>query len=120
MKSHTLKDYLFSLKIFSTELIKAVTLYTWNLNKIMAKIINTKTQEEIEIKDTGSITEACEKVGVPLSCNNGICGTCMIDIVSGQDNLSELTEEEKDLGRDKKHRLACQCKIKQGNVEIDF
>jgi len=43
-----------------------------------------------------------------------------LHVVEGKENLSELTEEEKDLGRDKEHRLACQCKIKEGEVKIGF
>ena len=86
----------------------------------MAKIINSKTGEEKEIPDGEKIQEVCEELGVPFSCTNGICGTCMVDIVKGEENLSELTEEEEDLGRDKKHRLACQCKIKSGEVTINF
>lgn len=86
----------------------------------MAKIINNKTGAEIEVSDGERIGDACEKLGVPFGCQNGLCGTCMIDIVSGEDNLSELTEEEKILERDKKHRLACQCRIKKGEVKIEF
>lgn len=86
----------------------------------MAKIINSKTKEEKEIPDGSRIQGACEEFGLPFQCTNGICATCMIDIVDGEENLSELTEEEKDLERNKKHRLACQCKIKKGNVEINF
>lgn len=86
----------------------------------MAKIISTKTNKEKEVFDNEPIQKACEKLGIPFQCEDGICGTCMIDIVKGEENLSELTEKEKDLDRDKKHRLACQCKIKKGNVEIDF
>ena len=86
----------------------------------MPKIINSKTQESEEVKEGERIQEACEKLGVPFSCEDGICGTCMIDIKKGSENLSELTEQEYDLARDKEHRLACQCKINTGNVEIDF
>lgn len=86
----------------------------------MAKIILEKTNEEKEVLENDSIQEACEELGVPFCCKDGLCGTCMIDIVEGEENLSELTEEEHDLERDRKHRLACQCKIKQGNVKIDF
>jgi len=86
----------------------------------MAKITNVKTNESLEVEDNGKIQEASEKLGVPFQCTNGICGTCMIDVVEGKENLSELTEEEKDLGRDKEHRLACQCKIKEGEVKIGF
>ena len=84
----------------------------------MARVINSKTHEEIQIEDGASIKEACEELGVPFCCTNGICGTCMIDIIEGEENLSELTEEEKDLERDRKHRLACQCKVKQGEVRF--
>ncbi|HLA23604.1 MAG TPA: 2Fe-2S iron-sulfur cluster-binding protein [Candidatus Nanoarchaeia archaeon] len=86
----------------------------------MPKITNTKTNESINVEENSPIQNACEKLGVPFSCEEGTCGTCMIDIVSGEENLSELTEEERDLARDKTHRLACQCKIKNGNVEIKF
>lgn len=86
----------------------------------MAKIILKRTNEEKEVLENHSIQKACEDLGITFQCKDGICGTCMIDIVKGERNLSELTENEKDLGRDKKHRLACQCKVKKGNVEIDF
>lgn len=86
----------------------------------MAKIISEKTGKEIEIKDGVSITEACEKLGVSIACNEGVCGVCKINILEGEENLSELTEQEKALALDKKHRLACQAKIKKGKVKIDF
>lgn len=88
--------------------------------KIVAKIINSKTGKSVEVKDDSQIREACDKLGVPFGCKNGNCGTCMIDVVEGEENLSELTQSEHDLKRDKKHRLACQCKIKSGDVVIDF
>jgi ferredoxin len=86
----------------------------------MAKIINTKTEQEVEVADGEEIREACEKLGVPFGCQNGLCGTCMIDVNSGGENLSELTEEEEILERDRKHRLACQCRVKEGEVQISF
>ena len=84
----------------------------------MAKIIFSNNK--IEIKEGKPIKEACEKLGVPFSCAEGICGTCMIDVVEGQENLSELTQEEKDMGMNKTKRLACQCKIKNGIVKIKY
>ena len=86
----------------------------------MAKIISSRTGEEKEIKDGENIKDACEDMGVPFQCTDGICGTCMIDVVEGEENLSELTEQENDLERDREHRLACQCRIKKGIVKIDF
>ena len=86
----------------------------------MAKLINNKTKQSKDIANGEKIKNAAEEMGVLFGCEDGICGTCMIDVVSGEGNLSELTQPEKDLERDKKHRLACQCKIKKGDVVIDF
>ena len=80
-----------------------------------------KTQEnQIEVADGEQIRDACEELGVLLGCRSGLCGTCMIDVVEGEENLSELTEEEVAMDRDRKHRLACQAKIEKGTVTINF
>lgn len=84
----------------------------------MAKLRNFKTGKIKEVPEGENIRNAAEILGVEFNCKNGICGTCMIDIVHGEENLSPLTQPEKSLGRDKKHRLACQCRIKLGEVEI--
>jgi ferredoxin len=84
----------------------------------MATIKNAKTGKVQRIADGESIKDACKVLGVEFNCTGGICGTCMIDIVKGEENLTPLTKEEKALTRDKKHRLACQCRIKKGEVEI--
>ncbi|MEK6844794.1 MAG: 2Fe-2S iron-sulfur cluster-binding protein [Nanoarchaeota archaeon] len=86
----------------------------------MAKIIFSDNGKTINVKDKNQIKDACEKLGVPFSCTEGICGTCMIEIIDGQENLSELTQEEKDMGMNKTRRLACQCKIKSGTVKIKY
>lgn len=78
--------------------------------------------EEIELPDNSPIAEVCEEAGVPFACTEGVCGTCVIEIIEGQDNLSSPTKEEEDfLGEGTcRERLACQCKIKSGNVRITF
>ncbi len=86
----------------------------------MAKIIFSDNGKEINVKDKEPIKDACEKFGVPFSCTEGICGTCMIDIVYGQENLSELTQKEKDMGMNKTRRLACQCRINNGVVKVKY
>ncbi len=84
----------------------------------MAKIKHRK--KEINVKNNEEIREACKKLGVQFGCNSGSCGTCIIKVKKGQENLSEHAENEKRFGLDKNHRLACQCRIKKGAVEIDF
>ena len=85
----------------------------------MAKLV--LNDEEIELPDGADLKEACEEAGVPFACTEGICGTCVIEVVEGGENLSDRTEEEVDFLGDSDHeRLACQCKINQGRVKIDY
>lgn len=84
----------------------------------MPKITNSETGKSENLKEGEPIRNAVEKLGVPFGCEEGICGTCMIDVLEGENNLSDLTDQEKDLMRDKKHRLACQCRIKGGEVKF--
>lgn len=88
----------------------------------MGKLIFENTGDEVDVESGESIQEACSDAGVPFACEEGVCGTCIIQILSGMDNLSEFTQEEEDfLGDiDSGERLACQCKMKQGEVTITF
>ena len=87
----------------------------------MAKIIFEDTEEEITLPDDSPIAEVCENAGVPFACTEGVCGTCVIEVTEGMDNLSEFNQAEADfLGDLDCERLACQCKIKSGCVKIKF
>lgn len=88
----------------------------------MAKLIFDHNDEEVELPDGSPIAEPCEEAGVPFACTEGVCGTCVIEIKSGKENLSPPTQEEEDfLGAGTcDERLACQCKIKSGNVRVSF
>ena len=89
----------------------------------MATLKFNNTNEEVELPDDSPIQEACEEAGVPFACTEGVCGTCIVEVLSGNENLSEPTEAEIDfLGEDgcTSERMACQCRLKQGTVEITF
>lgn len=88
----------------------------------MAKLIFEHNNEEVELPDDSPIAEVCEAAGLPFACTEGVCGTCYFRVVSGKENLSKPTREEEDFfGVDNDdERLACQCRIKQGNVKISF
>lgn len=87
----------------------------------MANLIVDGTDEEFELEDGERIQECCEEAGVPFACTEGICGTCVIEVVEGMENLSKFTREEEDfLGECDTERLACQCRIRGGNVKIRF
>ena len=88
----------------------------------MAKLIFDDTDEEIKIEDGEGVQEACEEVGVAFACTEGICGTCVIEVLEGHENLSPPTQEEIEfLGEgNTRERLACQCKILEGTVKVRF
>lgn len=87
----------------------------------MAKIIFVENREEADLPDGSPIAEACEQAGIPFACTEGVCGTCVIEVEEGMENLSDFNQAEADfLGDLDKERLACQCCIKHGCVKIKF
>lgn len=87
----------------------------------MGKIV-FNDDEEAEVLEGESIKECCEEAGIPFACEEGLCGTCVIEVEEGMENLSEFNQEERDfLGDEGCERLACQCKMnKCGTVRIKF
>ncbi len=72
-----------------------------------------------EVPQDLSLLEAAEHLGFPLEhdCGgNASCSTCRVDVVAGENNLSEIDFEEQDL-LDREaltepyHRLSCQAKV---------
>ena len=87
----------------------------------MGLLIFEREGEEYEVPEGESIQEACEQAGVPFACTEGVCGTCVIEVKEGEENLSEYTQAEEDfLGPQQHERLACQCRMKRGKVKILF
>ena len=84
----------------------------------MAKLI--LNDEEIEIEDGENIVDVIEEAGVPIGGSNGVCGTCEVEVLEGMDNLSELNQEEEDLGMEGNKRLGCQCEINGGIVKMTY
>ena len=53
---------------------------------------------------------------IPFGCRSGACGSCVVQVLEGADDLGEVDEAELDFlddlgvaGGD--HRLACQCRL---------
>lgn len=88
----------------------------------MAKLFFNDEVDPIALDVGDPIKEVCEENGVPFACEEGVCGTCVIEVKEGMATLSPYTEEEQDfLGEQECERLACQCKIaKEGSVRIEF
>jgi ferredoxin len=53
---------------------------------------------------------------ISYGCRVGSCGTCMVEVISGAENLQEMTPQEEDtLSRMRKSplcRLACRARLK--------
>ncbi|CAM0117413.1 2Fe-2S iron-sulfur cluster-binding protein [Rhabdochlamydiaceae symbiont of Dictyostelium giganteum] len=87
----------------------------------MGKLIFEHNGEEFDVPNGEGIASICEEAGVPFACTEGICGTCVIEVVEGMENLSDFNQEEADfLGDLGNERLACQCKLQGGCVKIKF
>lgn len=97
------------------------------------KLVVLDRGKEIELGDLeegASIKSCCEEAGVPFACEEGICGTCIIEVMEGDKHLSAYNQAEEDfLGPKPENlkpgqgveRLACQCKISsQGTVKFRF
>ena len=74
---------------------------------------------QIDAIDGGSM-ESTADLGVLFGCHSGVCGKCATTVVSGLNNLSEPTTEEKDMGLDPDRRLMCQARINKGTVKLDL
>ena len=84
----------------------------------MAKLI--LNDEEIDVPDGENIVDFIEEAGVPIGCSNGVCGTCEVEVIEGMENLSEVNQEEEDLGMEGDKRLGCQCVINKGTVKLTY
>ncbi len=84
----------------------------------MAKL---KTEDkEFELKDNFILRPTLEKLDVPFGCDDGKCGSCVIEVVEGMENLTDRTKAENEMGLDGNLRLGCQCRIKSGEVRISL
>ena len=82
----------------------------------MSKIINGN--QEVKITPETNHIHACESIGVPFSCEDGRCGTCLVEVVDGVDNLSPVNEKEKLFGLAENERLMCQARLVKNDVTI--
>ena len=78
----------------------------------------------VEVPDGTPLQQAIDQHGADImfGCREGNCATCMIDVLSGPENLSPPTDaEETTLMPDELERnirLACQCRVQGGAVTI--
>jgi len=91
----------------------------------MPKITVLPANVSAEVEPGELLLEAGEKAGVEMEagCFSCSCGTCVVEVVSGMENLEPPTPEDLDVldqwNRDpEKYRLACCVRIQKGEVVI--
>lgn len=86
----------------------------------MARIIlkEAKSSKELSLRDGSEIRASCEELGVPFGCRSGLCGSCLIEVLEGEKNLFSKNQEETEMDLKDGERLACQCRIKSGELVI--
>lgn len=71
----------------------------------------------LEVECGQGLMDVCDAHVTPLAfgCRGGSCGTCLIQVIEGGENLSDVTETEEilvpALTDDASARLACQVRI---------
>ena len=71
--------------------------------------------------------EVFSELEVPQGCLGGGCGTCLVTIKDGKENLNLPSKDEelmdkdpdKSLNLEEDERLLCQCRIESGRVVIE-
>ncbi len=80
----------------------------------MPKVLFKNDNLTVECPAGTKLVDLCEQKGasVNFSCKEGVCLTCLINVVSGGENLNARTENEKStleaFGATPSQRLACQ------------
>lgn len=91
----------------------------------MPKVTILPGGNSAEVEPGELLLEAGEKAGVDMEagCFNCSCGTCVVEVVEGMDNLEAPTAEELDVldqwNKDpEKFRLTCCVHVRNGDVIV--
>lgn len=93
----------------------------------MPKVRFENDNLEIEVDAGATLNEAAFAAGasLPFGCRAGTCGTCVVTVTAGAENLDPLGFVEDDtlhvLGHaDLGRRLGCQLILRQGQVTVSW
>jgi len=90
----------------------------------MPKITFKPENKTVEVPAGTPLMQVAEENGssITFSCRVGVCGSCIVNVDKGMENLSPKTDVEKStleaLGAKPNQRLACQCVV-NGDVEVE-
>ena len=91
---------------------------------MIASIHFEDDQKTVQAEASQPLTKICDEhpASILFGCRSVACGTCLIEVMSGMDNLSPIKDEERILldilvPDNPNLRLACQCVV-QGDIRI--
>ena len=91
----------------------------------MAKVRIRNEDIEFEVPDGEMLAPYAKKnSSMMFGCEKGECGTCVCSVSKGRENVNVKTYKEEitlnSIGAYESARLACQIRIKKGEVEIEY
>jgi vanillate O-demethylase ferredoxin subunit len=123
---------------FIDALIDAAKEAGWRTDQINRECFNAAVPEveegdqpfTVKLNSTGdeylvpvdqTIAEVLENAGVfvPLSCESGVCGTCLVDVVSGEPDHRDLYQSEEEQASNRQITVCCS-RSKTPVIEIDL
>ena len=91
----------------------------------MPKITFKNNGQQGDIVAGGAIKDVTKDQGWPIAygCEDGVCGTCIVKVVEGKENVSKIEDQEAQTldmmcMNDGEYRLCCQCKA-NGDITIE-
>jgi vanillate O-demethylase ferredoxin subunit len=85
------------------------------------KIVLAKTGREIVVHDGETVVKACQRLGcdIPTSCEQGVCGTCLVNVLAGEPDHRDfyLTEAER---QSNTMMLACCSRARSAELVLDL
>lgn len=90
----------------------------------MARVEFPQDKIAVDVEDGSRLQDAIDSSGadIPFGCREGNCATCMIEVLSGMENLNPPTAAEKVTllaeEIEQNIRLACQCRISGGAITV--
>lgn len=92
----------------------------------MPKVTFKDDDLTVEAEHGANLRDVAQAEGssIPFGCEQGICGTCLVNVVQGDENLSDVEDQEKEtlsaMGAEPGQRLTCQCRAEgDGNIVLE-
>ncbi|MEW6748554.1 MAG: 2Fe-2S iron-sulfur cluster-binding protein [Candidatus Micrarchaeota archaeon] len=90
----------------------------------MAKVRLKNDGIEVEVPDGSMVLDYLKDTNLPRGCEEGECGVCVCSVSKGTENTERKTQKEETtlarIGAYPSQRLACQLKIKKGEIEVEY